>query len=76
VFLLVVGLPFRIRSQQTGEPLDRRQEGLFILATLRPAAFVLWASVFAYTAAQPMLSHGLHGLHGSTGGLPRDGSSS
>jgi protein-S-isoprenylcysteine O-methyltransferase Ste14 len=56
VFLLVVGLPFRIRSQQTGEPLDRRQEGLFILATLRPAAFVLWASVFAYMVNPPWMT--------------------
>ena len=33
---LPVGLYHRIRSQATREPLDRRQEGLFILFTLRP----------------------------------------
>jgi protein-S-isoprenylcysteine O-methyltransferase Ste14 len=45
---LAIALPYRLKSQATGEPLDRRQEGLFILATLRPAAAVLWLSVFAY----------------------------
>ena len=56
VFLMVVALPFRIRSQKTGEPLDRRQEGLFILATLRPAAIVLWSSVFAYMVNPPWMT--------------------
>jgi protein-S-isoprenylcysteine O-methyltransferase Ste14 len=46
--LILVALPYRIKSQSTGESLDRRQEGLFILATLRPVAFVLWAGVIAY----------------------------
>jgi protein-S-isoprenylcysteine O-methyltransferase Ste14 len=48
VIMLFVALPYRIRSQKTGEPLDRRQEGLFILATLRPVAVVLWLSVITY----------------------------
>ena len=38
----------RIQSQRTGEKLDRRQEGLFILTTLRPIGLVLFLSVFAY----------------------------
>jgi len=38
----------RIQSQRTREKLDRRQEGLFILATLRPIGLVLLLSVFAY----------------------------
>ena len=46
--LLLFALPYRIKSQSTGESLDRRQEGLFILATLRPAAIVLWGGVIAY----------------------------
>ncbi len=35
-----VGLYYRIRSQASGEKLDRRHEGLFILLTLRPIAAV------------------------------------
>lgn len=38
--VLPVALYYRIRSQATGEPLDRRQEGLLILATLRPAGLL------------------------------------
>ena len=48
VVLLPFGLYHRIRSQSSGESLDRRQEGVFILSTLRPAALVLWACVIAY----------------------------
>lgn len=33
-----IGLYHRIRSQATGEKLDRRHEGLFVLLTLRPIA--------------------------------------
>jgi protein-S-isoprenylcysteine O-methyltransferase Ste14 len=46
--VLPIGLYHRIRSQATGEPLDRRQEGLFILATLRPAAFAFFVGLVAY----------------------------
>jgi len=46
--ILPIGLYYRIRSQATGERLDRRQEGLFILATLRPVGLILWLGVFAY----------------------------
>jgi protein-S-isoprenylcysteine O-methyltransferase Ste14 len=54
--LLVVGflavipitLYHRLKSQATGEKLDRRQEGLFILATARPVGLLLWLGVIAY----------------------------
>ncbi len=46
--VMLIGLPFRIKSQATGEKLDRRQEGLFILVTLRLAGLLLWAGVIAY----------------------------
>ena len=36
LLLLPVGMYHRFTSQSTGEALDRRQEGPFILATLRP----------------------------------------
>jgi len=51
VIVLVVfpiGLYYRIQSQATRESLDRRQEGLFILATLRPIGILLWLGVIAY----------------------------
>ena len=34
--MLPVGIYHRVRSQASGEKLDRRQEGAFILLTLRP----------------------------------------
>ena len=46
--ILPIGIYHRIRSQATGESLDRWQEGLFILATLRPVGLVLWLGLFAY----------------------------
>jgi protein-S-isoprenylcysteine O-methyltransferase Ste14 len=38
---------FRVRAH-VKEPLDRRQEGMFILLTLRPLGLALWLGVFAY----------------------------
>jgi protein-S-isoprenylcysteine O-methyltransferase Ste14 len=46
--VMPIGLYHRIKSQATGDKLDRRQEGLFILATLRPLGFLLMLSVIAY----------------------------
>jgi protein-S-isoprenylcysteine O-methyltransferase Ste14 len=50
VFLVVlpIGLYHRLKSQATRETLDRRQEGLFILATLRPVGAVFWIGLFAW----------------------------
>lgn len=48
LILLPIGIYFRIRSQLTGESLDRRQEGLFILATLRPMGLALALGLLAY----------------------------
>ena len=39
---------FRVRSQMTGERLDRRQEGWFILLTLRPAGLLFLGALIAY----------------------------
>jgi protein-S-isoprenylcysteine O-methyltransferase Ste14 len=48
-FLVILTvLPFRLRSQSTGEALDRTQEGMAMLITLRLAALVMWASVMAF----------------------------
>jgi protein-S-isoprenylcysteine O-methyltransferase Ste14 len=48
VVLLPIGMYHRVRSQSTGETLDRRQEGIFILATLRPLGAAFWLGVFAW----------------------------
>ncbi len=46
--VLPIGVYHRIQSQATREPLDRRQEGLFILATLRPAGLAFFVGVVAW----------------------------
>jgi protein-S-isoprenylcysteine O-methyltransferase Ste14 len=43
-----IGMYYRIRSQASGEKLDRTQEGVFILATLRPLGLLLFVSIVAY----------------------------
>jgi protein-S-isoprenylcysteine O-methyltransferase Ste14 len=50
VFLLVlpIGIYHRLKSQATREKLDRRQEGLFILATLRPVGIAFWLELIAW----------------------------
>ncbi len=52
VALVLVFLPIlfyhRLKSQATGEKLDRKQEGLFILLTLRPVGLATMLSFFAY----------------------------
>ena len=46
--VLLITLHHRLRSWASKEQLDRRQEGLFVLATLRPVALLLWLGVIAY----------------------------
>ena len=48
VTVFPIGLYHRLRSQATGEKLDRRQEGLFILLTLRPLAAVRMVGVILW----------------------------
>jgi protein-S-isoprenylcysteine O-methyltransferase Ste14 len=52
VFLVVlpIGIYHRLKSQATRETLDRGQEGLFILATLRPLGAVFWIGLIAWMA--------------------------
>jgi len=49
-FLAVLGITLhhRLRSWASKEVLGRRQEGLLMLATLRPAGLMLWLGVIAY----------------------------
>jgi hypothetical protein len=51
--LMPVLVYHRIRSQATGERLDRRQEGWFILLTLRPAGLAHMAGVITYMVSDP-----------------------
>ncbi len=46
--MFVITLHHRLRSWKSKEPLDRRQEGFFILATLRPIALLMYVSLFTY----------------------------
>jgi protein-S-isoprenylcysteine O-methyltransferase Ste14 len=50
VFLLVlpIGIYHRLKSQATREKLDRWQEGVFILATLRPLGMAFWLGLIAW----------------------------
>ena len=46
--VLPVGIYHRVKSQATREPLDRRREGLFMLATLRPVGALFWLALIAW----------------------------
>jgi len=48
VALVLITLYHRVRSWASREKLDRRQEGTFMLFTLRPAGLLLWLAVIAY----------------------------
>ena len=56
VALFPIGAYHRIRSQSSRERLDRRPEGRFILATLRPAGFACVAAVIAYLVNPALLA--------------------
>lgn len=59
-FLLLLGLMLyhRVRSWASRERLDRSQEGVFILATLRPVGLLLWLGVIAYMLHPPWMAWG------------------
>jgi protein-S-isoprenylcysteine O-methyltransferase Ste14 len=46
--ILPIGIYHRLKSQATREKLDRRQEGLFILLTLRPMGFAFWLGLIVW----------------------------
>lgn len=52
-FLIVfpVAFRYRLKAHSTGEQLDRRQEGWFVLATLRPIALARMAGVTAFVVS-------------------------
>jgi protein-S-isoprenylcysteine O-methyltransferase Ste14 len=51
VILVPIAAYHRVRSQLTGEKLDRRQEGLFILLTLRPLGLAMMAGLIAFVVS-------------------------
>jgi protein-S-isoprenylcysteine O-methyltransferase Ste14 len=57
-FLLIVpvGVYYRARSQASREKLDRRQEGLFILATLRPLGAAFWFALITWMISPAWMS--------------------
>jgi protein-S-isoprenylcysteine O-methyltransferase Ste14 len=46
--VILLTLSSRLRSWASKEALDRRQEGPFILATLRPIGLLLWLGIIGY----------------------------
>ena len=46
--VILIALPFRIKSQATGEKLDRTQEGVIMMIILRLGGLALWAGVIAF----------------------------
>ena len=46
--VIMIALPFRLRSQATREKLDRRQEGVATMIVLRLGGLAVWAGVIAF----------------------------
>ncbi len=46
--IVPIGVYHRVKSQATGEKLDRRQEGIFILVTLRPIGWTSLIGLVTY----------------------------
>jgi protein-S-isoprenylcysteine O-methyltransferase Ste14 len=53
---LPIGLYYRIKSQLTGERLNRREEGLFIMVGLRLCGVLAWFVMAAYLLEPALLS--------------------
>ena len=48
VIIILIVLPYRLRSQSTGEKLDRTQEGVPMMIAIRGVGILLWLSVFTF----------------------------
>ena len=46
--VMLIAVPFRIKSQATGERLDRTQEGVVMMFALRLGGLAVWAGVIAF----------------------------
>lgn len=56
LILIPIGLYHRLRSWATGDKIERRQEGLFILFTLRPVALAGMVGIIAYIVNPPSMA--------------------
>ena len=57
-----IGIYHRLKSQASGEQLDRRQEGIFILVTLRPLGIAGMLGLLAYVINPAWMSWSQVGL--------------
>ena len=57
-----IGIYHRLKSQTGGERLDRRQEGIFILVTLRPIGLAGMLGLLAYVIDPAWMSWSQVGL--------------
>src|SRR2546425_2027148 len=62
LILLPITGYYRLKSQATGEKLDRRQEGLFILLTLRPVGIFGMLGFIAYMVSPSWMAWSSVGL--------------
>jgi protein-S-isoprenylcysteine O-methyltransferase Ste14 len=56
VLIMLIGVPFRVRSQATGETLDRRQEGVAMMIALRLGGLALWTGAIAFMISPASMS--------------------
>jgi protein-S-isoprenylcysteine O-methyltransferase Ste14 len=54
--VMLIALPFRLKSQATGEKLDRTQEGVVMMIVLRLGGLALWAGVIAFMIDPPSMA--------------------
>ena len=54
--IVPIGAYHRIKSQATGEKLDRRQEGVFILVTLRPIGIASMIGLVTYMISPALMA--------------------
>ena len=54
--VLPFGIYYRLRSQETREMLDRRQEGLFILLTLRPIGLAAMGGLLTFVVNPALMT--------------------
>lgn len=51
-----IGIYWRMRSQASGEKLDRRQEGIFVLLTLRPLGAAMMVALIAFVISPELMA--------------------
>ena len=48
VLVILIALPFRLKSHATGEKLDHTQEGMAMMIVLRLGGLAVWGGVIAF----------------------------